>query len=83
MNEKYIPLTLVGNGGGGPFFPFATRHDPEPDETLVAFVETLRTLAALPLYLELVVLILLFLPLKAVNPDELVVAVDTLAIEGA
>lgn len=82
MKCKYAPLTLAGSGGGGPFFPLATL--PDPDETLVAFVETLRTLAALPLYLELaLVLVLLYLPLKAVNPDELVVAVETLAMEGA
>lgn len=73
---------MAGSGGGGPFFPVVDLHEPEPEETLVAFVETLRTLAALPLYLELV-LDLLYLPLNAVKPDELVVVVDTLAMEGA
>ncbi len=67
----HIRLMLDGSGGRLP----VDLH--EPDDTLVAAVDTLRTLAPLLLARDL------FLPLKAVNPDDDVVVVETLAIDGA
>jgi hypothetical protein len=62
---------LDGNGGTG----LLDLH--EPEDILVAAVDTLRTLALLLLERHP------FFPLNAVNPDDEVVAVETLAIEGA
>jgi len=78
---------VAGSGGGGAFFPFAPALQlPLPLERLVAAVETLRTLALLALYRELFELLavhLFLLLLNAVNAEEDVVVVSTLAIEGA
>lgn len=74
---KRSPLMFVGGIGGTASF----LQLPLPLDMLVAAVLTLRTLAALPLYLELARA--LSFPLNAVNPLDEVVAVETLAIEGA
>jgi hypothetical protein len=76
-------MLVAGNGGGDAFFPLApTLQLPLSLDRLVATVDTLCKLG---LYRELFELfaVHLFFPLKAVNADEEVVAVDTLAIEGA
>lgn len=72
-----ICLMLEGRGGG--FLPFpAALHEPDdPEDMLVAAVETLRTLALLLLARHL------FLPLKAVKADDEVVVVEMLAMDGA
>jgi hypothetical protein len=68
---------LEGRGGG--FLPFpAALHEPDdPEDILVAAVETLRTLALLLLARHL------FLPLNAVKADDEVVVVEILAMDGA
>lgn len=75
-------ILVAGSGGGSPFFPLAAAlHEPEPEDRLVAVVETLCTLAR-----ELLVAPEFrqpFLPLNAVNADEDVVVVEILLIDGA
>lgn len=75
---------FAGNGGGGFFPPAPTLQLPLPLDTLVALVETLRTLALLALYRdEFELPVHRFFPLNAVNAEEAVVDVETLEIEGA
>jgi len=72
-------MLVAGNGGGGAFFPLApTLQLSLSLDRLVAAVDTLRMLALLTLYREPC-----FFPLKAVNAEDEVVVVDTLAMEGA
>jgi hypothetical protein len=69
-------MLVAGNGGGGAFFPLLLQL-PLPLDRLVATVDTLYTLELLALYREL------FLLFQGVNAEDEVVAVETLAIDGA